>query len=219
MSGAKVSESELQLFAATVAHEIRTPLTALAGEIEVALRRNGSAEDYRAMLRRIAAPVSELVAISGDLTVIGEPGDRPRALAASARLDAVLTRIRTRYADESALRIMVDVPSGTRVAGDEPRLARAITLIIEHAIRYRRPDACISVRVVATTGGGVDIAIDATGSGFWPYTWSSLSREAGPADPLRLRTARRLLDDNGGALTQADAPDTEAVLVSLHACA
>ena len=40
MSGAKnVSDSDLQLFAGAVAHEIRTPLTAVAGEIEVALRR------------------------------------------------------------------------------------------------------------------------------------------------------------------------------------
>jgi signal transduction histidine kinase len=219
MSGAKVSDNDLQQFAAAVAHEIRPPLTALAGEIEVALRRDRSAEDYRAVLRRIAAPVSELVAISGDLTVIGEPGDRPRALVADARLDAILARIRTRYANEGAVRITVDVPSGARVAGDEPRLARAITLVIDHAVRYRRPDACISVRVVATSGGGVDIAIDATGSGFWPHTWSSLARDAGPADPLRLRTARRLLEDNGGALTRVEAPDTDAVHISLHASA
>jgi two-component system, OmpR family, sensor kinase len=217
MSGAKVSESDLQQFAAAVAHEIRTPLTALAGEIEVALRGDRSAEDYRAVLRRIAAPLSELVAISGDLTMIGEPGDRRRALTVTARVDAVLARVRTRYASEGAVRITVDVPSGARVAGDEPRLARAITLVVEHAVRYRRPDACISVHACATSGGGVDIAIHATASGFWPHTWSSLSRDAGPADPLRLRTARRLLEDNGGALRRVDDADADAVHISLHA--
>jgi len=220
MSTRDTLDGDLGRFAAAVVHEIRTPLTALAGEIEVALRRERSAEEYREVLRRIAAPVSELVAISGDLTVIGEPGDRPRGAGTSAWLDAILGRIRTRYASEGAVRLTVDAPSGTRVVGDEPRVARAVTLVIEHALRYRRPDASIAVRVVASAGS-VDIAIDATGSGFWPHTWSSLSRDADPADPLRLRTARRLLQDSGGAMTPGGEShtDADAVRIHLHACA
>jgi len=219
MSTRDTFDADLGRFAAAVAHEIRTPLTALAGEIEVALRRERSAEEYREVLRRIAAPVSELVAISGDLTVIGEPGDRPRGAGTTAWLDAILARVRTRYGNERAVRITVEAPSGTRVVGDEPRVARAVTLVVEHALRYRRPDACITIRVVAS-GSGVDIAIDATGSGFWPHTWSSLSRDADPADPLRLRTARRLVEDSGGAMTGGRESHTEdAVRIHLRACA
>src|SRR5262249_5698661 len=94
--------TDLDLFAAAVAHEIRTPLTPGAGGIEVAARRDRSAEEYREVLRRIAAPVSELVAISGDLSLLSGPARRAGRPAASARLDMILARITSRYHENHA---------------------------------------------------------------------------------------------------------------------
>jgi len=214
MSDAKnLPAGDLDLFAAAVAHEIRTPLTAVAGEIEVALRRDRSAEEYREVLRRIATPVSELVAISSDLSLLGGPGTRSpaRIVAASARLDLILARIAGRYQENGAVRMDVDAAGLVRVAGDEPRLGRAITLVVDHAIRYRRGHARVSVRVVATPGEA-RIVIDAQPSGFWPHAWEALRRPAaGPADPLRLRTARRILGDAGGDLRLASGSGADVV--------
>jgi signal transduction histidine kinase len=39
----RTDTGDLEVFAAAVAHEIRTPLSAVAGEVEVALRRQRSA--------------------------------------------------------------------------------------------------------------------------------------------------------------------------------
>jgi signal transduction histidine kinase len=209
--------SDLQLFAAAVAHEIRTPLTAVAGELEVALRRDRSAEEYREVLRRIAAPVSELVAISGDLTLLSDPVDRTITRLRAARLDLILARIHDRFRGSHALRVESLPAAHVEVAGDEQRLARAITLVIDHAVRHRRPDSPVSVRFVAARDA-VHIDIDAQPSGFWPCTWSSVGADVGgPADPLRLRTARRILEESGGALMRAGGSDTDAVRVQLRA--
>ena len=55
MSTLQESLSEqLEAFAAAVAHELRTPLAALSGEVDVALRRERSAAAYRDALVRIA---------------------------------------------------------------------------------------------------------------------------------------------------------------------
>jgi two-component system OmpR family sensor kinase len=217
MNGAKdMSDSDLQLFAAAIAHEIRTPLTAVAGEIEVALRCDRSADEYREVLQRIAAPVSELVAISGDLAVLSDPADCSGAVAASAPLDAILARIRSRYVNNRAVRMNVDGAVAVRVAGDEQRLARAITLVIEHAIRHRRPNASVSVRVAMTRDNGVRIVIDAEPSGFWPHAWSALKQDATPGDPLRLRNARRILEGTGGALKPGADSETKADVVHIY---
>jgi len=41
----------------------------------------------------------------------------------------------------------------------------------------------------------------------------------GPADPLRLRTARRILEDSGGALVPGSGTDADGVHIELRAYA
>jgi signal transduction histidine kinase len=203
-------ESDLDRFAGAVAHEIRTPLTALSGEIEVALRRDRSAEDYRAILCRIATAVSELVAISGDLTLLSGRANSG-AVADITRIDALLAAIRRRYEGRRDIAIAGDDPI-VDVAGDEPRLVRAVTLVIEHATRHRRRDAQLSVRAHSTGRDDFRIAIAASPSGFWPNAWDALSGR-GPELPLRLRTAVRILDECGGALLRSPADDAVSIVL------
>jgi len=209
------ASSDLDRFAASVAHEIRTPLTAVAGEIEVALRRDRSADDYREVLRRIAAGVAELVAISSDLALLNEPLDRTRSAAASTRVDALLAAVAQQYAGDASVQVAAGDAAASRVAGDEQRLHRAVTLLVEHAVRHRRSNAIVSVRAAARSEGVV-IMIGAGAPGFWPHAWQSLSPDGADADaPLRLRTARRLLDESGGSVRLTPSGDGDAVAIEL----
>jgi signal transduction histidine kinase len=113
--------ADLHEFAAAVAHEIRTPLVAVAGEIELVLRRDRTPTEYREALERIASGVSELVQISGDLTLRGEPADVADA-SSGARLDTVLVRVQERYRERQDLTVAGGGAEGVRVAGDEERL-------------------------------------------------------------------------------------------------
>jgi two-component system OmpR family sensor kinase len=54
-------------FYAVASHELRTPLTAMKGDIEVTLRRERSAEEYREALERILQDVDRLTDLSSRL--------------------------------------------------------------------------------------------------------------------------------------------------------
>ena len=71
---------------------------------------------------------------------------------------------------------------------------------------------------VDAAGPEIRIVVDAQPSGFWPRTWSSLSADAGCAEgPLRLRTARRILEQSGGRLVVATASGPDVVHIQLPA--
>jgi signal transduction histidine kinase len=218
VSGARTDAVELDQFAAAVAHEIRTPLTAVAGEIEVALRRERSNEEYRAVLQRIASGVSELVAISGDLALLGDP-DAAADDAGAAALDAVVARIVERYRARQEVRVDTAGAAGVRVAGNSARLARAIALVVEHAVRYRRPDACVCVSVGAPSAASIRVDVSATPSGLWPQGVAALDAAGSATEPLRLRTARRILAASAGALVRAHTSPSHVVHIYLRRAA
>jgi len=203
------------LFAAAVAHEIRTPLSAAAGEAEIALRRDRPAAEYRDALHRIAGAISELVEISGDLTLLSEPIEDIAGASRSAALDAVLSKIRERYAGRDDVEIAAEPPpAAARAGGSERYLARALTLIVEHAVRHRRAGARVAMRILAVTGSRVRLAVDAQPPGIWPRAWVTLQGAADQPDaPLRLRTARRIVEGSGGAVVPAGA---DAVHIELQ---
>jgi signal transduction histidine kinase len=206
--------TDLQSFAAAVAHEIRTPLSAAAGEIEIALRRQRSTHEYRDALQRVSFAISELIDISADLTLLSEPLEAVAGTSRSVSLDAILCRIADRYATRDDVTVAVDGAATTRVGGSERYLTRAVTLIVEHALRHRRGGARVSLRVVAGAGPRVRLAVEAQPPGIWPQAWTALHDAADhPAGPLRLRTARRILEASGGAVVPSV---TDAVHIDLR---
>lgn len=212
----RTDSGDLEVFAAAVAHEIRTPLSAVAGEVEVALRRQRSAAEYREALERIAAGVAELVEISGDLTLLSDPpGHAGQSRPAS--LDAILSSLRTRYHGRDEVSIDARLPAGVRVAGNEPRLARAVVLIIEHALRYRQGNATVRLRAEVMATRRVRLIVEAPPFGFWPRAWHWLAESPRTAaGPLRLRTALRIVEGSGGALVADSASEMERVHIELQ---
>jgi K+-sensing histidine kinase KdpD len=222
---------QLEAFAAAVAHELRTPLAALSGEVDIALRRERTAAVYRDALARIAASVAELVELTGDLSFLGHQSDDDPLTAKRARPDGVLARVVERYASTAAIAFEIE-PALKQivVAGDEGLLTRAVTLVVEHAVRHRRDNARLTVRATsledpASGGRRVEIVVEGGGGAFWPHTWQSLGsspEETGPSPalgsgPLRLRTADRIIRRCGGSLhAQSSAAGTIGVDIRLR---
>jgi signal transduction histidine kinase len=191
-------------------HELRTPLSALSGEVEIALRRDRSLAAYRQALTRIADRVTELVDLTGDLAVLGNPADAHTLEFRTASLDAALASVARRYDPMSAVHLTIESgPPQVRVIGDENLLTRALKLLVEHALRHRHDGAWVRLRARRPDGidpelTSVDLILDATPLGFSQRTWHHLgAEESEPAHApglLRLRTAARIVRDCGGSL-------------------
>ena len=207
------ADDALPAFASAVAHEIRTPLAAVAGEVDLALCRDRSAAEYREALRRIGEGIADLVEITGDLTLVGAPIEPVETL---AQLDAALADVRERYVRHVDVVVDAEGAAGLRVAADEARLARAITRVVEHALRHRRGGATVTLRVEQQRPGRVRLIVEAQPTGFWPDAWRSLSERADhPATPLRLRTARHIVDACGGSLCLSSNSGCDCVHIEL----
>ncbi len=129
-------------FIAEAAHELRTPLAALRGELEVTLRRERTAAQYREAIAWVMADVERLTSLANDLLDLAsaklqrEPA--LRALSAEALLEEGLTRL-SRAAQP--LRVTLTWQAGARqaqVSGDPQRTARAMENLASNAALHAR---------------------------------------------------------------------------------
>lgn len=70
----------LRRFTGDVSHELRTPLAVLRGEAELALRKERSAEDYRASLRTIVTEAYNMTGIIEDLLLLARAESKAVAM-------------------------------------------------------------------------------------------------------------------------------------------
>jgi signal transduction histidine kinase len=145
-------------FAADASHELRGPVTAIAGEIDVTLRYPRDAATYRDALALVRERLGSMVAIIEDLTLLvrAEEGGREIALQA-VPLGPFLEAARDRIAPLAApRRIRLEVEDASRlVAYAEPRLlARALDNVLVNAVSYNRDDGHVHVRATFEDRGG-----------------------------------------------------------------
>ncbi len=131
-------------FLADASHELRSPVTALRGNVEY-LRRHGHDET---VVGDLAADAERLSALIDDLLVLSRE-DGGIAPDEEVRLDGLAVAL-----VGGDPRVSVDAPSPVLVRGDRAALERAFTNLIENARLHGPPDGRITVRAEADNGVG-----------------------------------------------------------------
>ncbi|WP_437567716.1 sensor histidine kinase [Sorangium sp. So ce542] len=139
-------------FTADAAHELRTPVTAMLGEIEVALRRSRGAEEYREVLESVREEVERLRGLMEGLLALArvdagqvEQGLEPAGAVALA--DAAAARERPGLVRAGcAFQLEPQVDAGLRV---HPALVEAaLANLLRNAAAYAA-GAPVTLRVLA----------------------------------------------------------------------
>jgi heavy metal sensor kinase len=137
-------------FTADASHELRGPLTALRGELDLALKRDRSSEEYRAALTRCREEVVRLTRLATDLLTLArsEAGLAPQEQT-EVDLRTVAERVTARYqaiAAEQGLRVALEGPAAL-VRGDPAMLERVVSNLVDNAVKH------------SPAGGAVHVAI------------------------------------------------------------
>jgi two-component system, OmpR family, sensor kinase len=208
-------------FAADAAHELRTPLAAMTGEIDVTLKRERQPREYEETLQRLRGQIDGLTTISEQLMLLARAEERSGDLAAEEVTVCDLVEAAcARLGPQAAVRGISLTHTGLEhlVAYAQPSLlARVIENVIANAVIYNRDGG--SVRVAGFDepvpgdewkAGRVRLEVSDTGPGIPPDEWErvfdrfyrrepSRSRRTGGAG-LGLALSRAIAAWHGGSL-------------------
>ena len=204
---------------ADVSHELRSPLTALRGEMEVALRSERSARDYQRVLHSALEEIDRLTAMSEDLLLISRAdahllqADRiPTDLNAIVHcaVEALQPRIEEReLAVESHF-----APEATHAVVDSDLVTRLVRQLLDNAVKFTPPGGRVRVATAPLNGaGGVRIAVEDSGPGiateqlphvFEPFFRADQARSRGTGTGLGLAMVAAITRLHGGSVHVAN---------------
>ncbi len=137
------SREQTRRFLAQAAHQLRTPLTLIRGESDLAIERPRGAEDYRAALNRISRASAQMSRRVDELFLLaraeaGEQVTRTEIVELDAVALEAVDLMRGR-AQALGHRLELGQVDGLEVRGDEGLLREAALELLENACRHGLP--------------------------------------------------------------------------------
>ena len=205
--------AQMRDFMADASHELRTPVTVLRTEAEVALARGtGDAESRRA-LEVIASEATRLGGVVEDLLILaGGDGQVVDFERTATYLDDIVSDAVSAFGTVARRRDVTLVLAHYEeapVSGSVILLRRLVSALIDNAIKYTPSGGgvTVSVRVegeevrVEIADTGIGIAADALPRVFDRFYRSERARAAAQGTGLGLPIARWIAEAHGGRLT------------------
>jgi len=210
--------AQMRRFAADAAHELRTPLTALQGSMEVALRAERSADEYRRVLVSSLEDVARLRRVAEDLLLLSRATaglEMPRQRVELEPLVLEVLDLALQLGQRAGVTVRVKDLAPLAVSGEEMALRRALTNLVENAVRYTPRGGAVEVNLaradgwamLSVTDTGIGIAAADTERIFEPFVRldAARARETGGTG-LGLAIARSIVTAHDGSIAVESAP-------------
>lgn len=182
LSRIQASYNAQKRFAADASHELRSPLTALRGEIEVALRREREASHYRATLESALEEIDRLTGIAESLLAVARaeasaaeggpwqstvgPGGPERGME-KAELQRLVGSVAARIGvrNRTPVEVVGQVHGPAWIPVDPTAMSQVLWNLIENAARHSPPQGRVRVEI-ASTDGVTRVRVEDEGPGF-----------------------------------------------------
>lgn len=211
LTEALAAAEERRTMSAILNHELRNPLTAIVGHVDLLLEREDLPERAADQLRVVASASERMQALvttaldasRAHARVLSEPVDL-RALAEAS----VSSFLPTASAD--GLQLRMTGAETLLIYGDAFRLRQAIDNVVSNAVKYTPAGGLIEVGLGRTDDGDAELVIADTGSGmtqddverlFEPYFRSERAERSGiPGTGLGMVVVQEVVTAHGGTI-------------------
>lgn len=207
-------------FTADASHELRTPLTILRGEAEVALRKERSAEEYRAVLASGLEEIQRMGRIVEDLLLLAK-GDLGEVSVEKAPLDLEpflreLGEQARALAEAGGLHLTVVGGPSVVVMADPLRLRQLFWNLLDNAVKYTPAGGKVFLSHAILSSDWVRVTVKDTGIGIAPehlsriferfYRVDKHRSRAGGGSGLGLAICQWIAEAHGGKIEVRSKP-------------
>jgi two-component system sensor histidine kinase TctE len=214
-------------FIADASHQLRTPLTVLKTQAELALRAN-DADAMRAIVRSIAGTTDSTVHLANRLLTLArvEHGSEA-AVMAPVSLPAIARQVGLELAlpaVQKNIDLALEAPIEALVDGQALMLHELVSNLVDNAIRYTPPGGSVLLRV-QHGAGGVLLAVQDSGPGipaaerekvFTPFYRVAATMESNPSGAgLGLAIVRDIAALHHASVTLGPAAGDSGLKVSI----
>jgi signal transduction histidine kinase len=207
--------SEVQRnFCEIAAHEMKTPLTILQGNLEVALMKARSVEEYHEVLLNNLQQVERLIALTRPLLTLAKfTSSKPPVNLVPLALEPLIQEIveeLTLLADDHQITLRFESQPVPPILGDAQWLKQALINLLDNALQYTPAGGFVTVRL-QTVGHEVAVAVEDTGHGiepehiphlferFYRTDWARAKDTAGTG--LGLPIVKEIMEAHGGSIS------------------
>jgi len=162
------SFAEIRRFTADASHELRTPISVIRAEVEVAMHESPGAEEFQTLAGSILEECEHLTKLTDQLLTLSREDaglvpqeSQPVDL---ARLVADATEMMRPLAEAKQQTLTLDARTAAVVTGDADRLREVLYNLLDNAIKYTPSQGRIAVAVTEQSGM-IAVAVHDTGIG------------------------------------------------------
>jgi heavy metal sensor kinase len=164
--------SSVRTFTGNASHELRTPISLLRTEIEVALYRPRDAEEYRAILGRLHAETVRMTSLVENLLSLARAdGGAETVVLAPIRVNSLFSRIEESWnkaMNQAMLDFRIEKPKEDAVLlGNAQGIQRLLSILLENASKYTPPGGAVKLSA-AVEGERIVLSVRDTGIGISP---------------------------------------------------
>jgi len=214
----KDSFQRINQFSIDVSHELKTPLTILKGETEVALRKDRDNGEYITLLHSNLEEIDRMARIIDDLLLLSKADIQDMKLnienISLRDLVADVCMNMKIFANNKEISLIVDELADVRLIGDELKLRRMLWNIMENGIKYTPKGGVVNISSY-TNDGYVCINVKDNGMGisgddikyiFDRFYRADRSRKRESGSGLGLSISKWIAEAHKGAIEVASQP-------------
>ncbi|HMD69830.1 MAG TPA: ATP-binding protein [Bryobacteraceae bacterium] len=162
------SFQQMKQFSTDVSHELRTPITAIRGQLEVALFTAKTTDQYREAMFNALQDIDRLSQIVRALLLLSQ-AESGQLVLQKARLDlgGLIGDLVEQFqipAEAAGVRLAAETAAGCFAAVDRVQIERMITNLLSNAFKFTPQGGQVRV-TVRPSGEQVEIVVDDTGRG------------------------------------------------------